>query len=88
MEHKKDLTCTYCLKILSKPVTLLCGDTICQQHLTEMDVLKANAIKCKTCKREFNLKENEFTINKVIKNLLDNMSHLSDNQKNQVYKQV
>jgi len=62
---------------------LPCGDSICEYHLNEANVLKDNSIKCmvSTCKRKFNLDSNVFIPNKTVKSLLDKETFLSDEEK-------
>jgi hypothetical protein len=36
---------------------LSCDDSICREHLSEKDVVKANNIECIECKQEFEIKE-------------------------------
>ena len=81
MQHKQAFTCSFCCKILSQPVTLLCGDTICQEHLTEKNAQKEDSIKCKACNEEFILSENKFPVNKMMQNQLSKMLHLTENEK-------
>ncbi len=54
-----------------------CGDSICREHLSEPDVVKENIIKCNKCKKDFEVKENEFNTNITLKKLVDDQSHLS-----------
>ena len=53
------------------PIELSCDDSICREHLSERDVIKQNRIKCKKCKQEFEVKENEFRSNKTYAKLIE-----------------
>ena len=64
---KSSLTCSQCSKILNEPIELPCEHLICQVHLKEKKVIQKNKIKCLTCKREFDVKRNEFRTNKLAK---------------------
>jgi hypothetical protein len=59
---------------------LPCNDSICREHLTERDVVKANKIVCNECKQEFQVKENEFKSNKSFKKLIESQSYLSEKE--------
>ena len=68
---KSSLTCSYCSKIYKDPVEITCGDLICKTHLNEKEVAQTNKIKCQTCNREFEVKNNDFKSNKSIQKLID-----------------
>ena len=74
---KSTLTCSYCLKIFKDPVEMQCGHNLCKQHLAEKDVVKQNRIKCGECKKEFEVKDNEFKSNILVQKQLDEFLYLS-----------
>jgi hypothetical protein len=78
--QKSQVTCSYCSRIFKDPIQLPCEDSICRQHLTERDALKANRIKCKKCNHEFGVKNNEFKSNEALNILIESQSHLSDEE--------
>jgi len=49
-------------------------------HLTEKDVVKQNRIKCAECKKDFEVKDNEYKLNNFVKKLLDDQAYLSDEE--------
>jgi hypothetical protein len=81
MSLKSNLTCSFCSKIFKDPIELPCGDLICKEHLTAIDVQKQNKIKCIECKKEFPVKNEEFKSVKLIQKMLDSKLYLSDNEK-------
>jgi hypothetical protein len=80
LKLKSQLTCSYCSKIYKDPIDLSCDDSICREHLTARDVVKANKIVCNECKQEFQVKENEFKSNKSFKKLIESQSYLSEEE--------
>ena len=78
--QKSQFTCSYCSKIYKDPIQLPCNHSICCQHLTERDVVKQNKIKCKECKQDFQVKNNEFKSNNELKHSIESHSHLSDEE--------
>jgi hypothetical protein len=78
--QKSQLTCSYCSRIFKDPIDLPCGDSICLEHLLERDVRKQNKIKCKKCKKEFQVNPNEFKSNEALKKLVESQSHLSEDE--------
>jgi Fe-S cluster biosynthesis and repair protein YggX len=82
MSVKVDFTCLICSKILKSPFSLPCGDTICEEHLKETEVLKNNSIKCKSCEEVFEVKDNEMIrSNTTVQKLIQNERFLSDTEK-------
>ena len=77
---KSSLTCSYCSKILKDPIELPCKHHLCNEHLTEKDVVKQNRIKCVECKQDFEVKDNEFKPIKILKKQLDELLFLSDEE--------
>ena len=67
MNAKEHLTCSYCNEIFKQPIALLCGDTICKQHIDEL--ISNNKFLCPLCNKE-NLNQN-FVVNKLIQNLIE-----------------
>jgi hypothetical protein len=79
--------CDYCKLFLDEPVTLPCGETICKSHindmqsnelqhqlltdrLTEQNRQQLLSFNCKLCENMHRI--DEFSINKKIKQLVDN----------------
>ena len=82
MNLKVDLSCSYCSKIYKSPISLPCGDTICEEHLKEANVRKTNSIKCSVCQETFEIKENEMIrSNTAMQKLINNERFLSDEEK-------
>jgi hypothetical protein len=77
---KSSLTCSYCSKIFKDPIELPCKHHLCSQHLTEKDVVKENRIKCAKCKQDFEVKDNEFKSNEIIKEQIEQLVYLSDEE--------
>ena len=82
LKSKANWTCSYCSKILKDPILLPCEDNICRQHLKEKDVVKQNAIICVKCKENFPIKGHEFKSNKTLKQLIEDKSYLSEEERN------
>jgi hypothetical protein len=59
MNIAKCLECDLCNLILEKPITLPCGNTLCQHHLEETDELK---FSCMFCLEEHQVPKNGFKI--------------------------
>jgi hypothetical protein len=83
MSFKIDLTCSFCTKIFKSPISLPCGDTICEQHLKEDTYCKCNSIKCKTCHKDFDLDDLNQLIkpNTIVQKLIEHERYLSDIEK-------
>jgi hypothetical protein len=82
MSVKVDFTCLICSKIYKNPYSLPCGDTICEEHLKESQVLKNNSIKCQSCKEVFEVKDNQMIrSNKALLMIIQNERFLSDAEK-------
>ena len=60
----KELKCQYkdCELILENPVTLLCGNTLCRQHLDEFEI----KFKCPFCHKQHSVPEDGFFVNESI----------------------
>jgi hypothetical protein len=81
MGIKVDFTCLICLKIYKNPFVLPCGDTICEEHLSESEVLKNNSIKCQSCKETCEVKDNKMIRpNMTVQKLISNERFLSDTE--------
>jgi hypothetical protein len=78
--QKSEVTCSYCSRIFRDPIDLPCGDSICREHLSDRDVVKANRIKCKKCSDEFGVKNNDFKSSNELKKLLESHSYLSEDE--------
>ena len=82
MSAKVDFTCLICSKIYKSPFSLPCGDTICEEHLKEPEVLKHNSFKCQSCGEVFEVKNNQMIrSNKALLMLIQNERFLSDEEK-------
>ena len=75
---KSSLTCSYCSKIFKDPIELPCKHHLCNEHLTEKDLVKQNRIKCGECKKDFQIKDNDFRSTTLVNKLLDEHVYLSD----------
>jgi hypothetical protein len=78
-KRKSHWTCSYCSKILKDPILLPCGDSICNEHLSERDV-KENKMKCNDCQQEFQIKDIQFKSNKTLKKLTESQSYLNEDE--------
>ena len=65
-----DLKCQFedCGLILEKPVTLLCENTVCQQHLDEFET----KFKCQFCHKQHSVPEEGFFVNEEIERNIEN----------------
>jgi hypothetical protein len=82
MSFKVDFTCLICSKIFKRPTSLPCGDTICEEHVKESQVLKNNSITCQSCGEVFEVKDNQMLRpNKALQNLIQKELFLSDVEK-------
>jgi hypothetical protein len=77
---KSSLTCSYCSKIFKDPIELPCKHHLCNEHLTEKDVVKQNRIKCSNCKPDYEVKDNDFKSIEIIKKQIDDFLFLSDEE--------
>jgi hypothetical protein len=77
---KTSLTCSYCSKIFKDPIELPCKHNLCKGHLVEKSVAKSNKIKCVKCKQSFEVRDNDFKLNSLVKKLLDDHDFLSDEE--------
>ncbi len=74
------MTCSYCSRIFSDPISLPCEDSICLEHLSDKDVVKQNKIKCKECNEEYGVQNNEFKSNEDLKKLIESKFYLSEDE--------
>ncbi len=74
---KSTLTCSYCSKIFQDPIELPRKHNLCKQHLTEKN---ENRIKCAECKKDFEVKDNDFNTIEILKKQLDDHLYLSDEE--------
>jgi hypothetical protein len=71
---KRLFDCDLCSKLLVDPITISCGNTICQTHVNEMleTRFKAkNTFICQICEDEHVVPETGFLVNKRLKCALD-----------------
>jgi hypothetical protein len=82
MSFKLDFTCSHCSTIPTRPFSLPCGDTICQEHLTEPNVCQTNSIECQACHEVFEIvDDNEKTSsNEFMQKLTESELYLSDEE--------
>ena len=75
MNIKQELTCKYCNKIYTDPITLICcGDNICKSHVEEFLASNSlNKFTCPICTEE-NCNQN-FKIDKLIEALIKRELH-------------
>ena len=74
MNLEKMLTCKYCNKIYSEPITLACGDSLCKEHIQELlSIDDTYFLICPFC----NIKSSNqnFIVSKTIQDLLDIQAH-------------
>ena len=77
---KSNMCCSVCTKIFKKPISLPCGDSLCEEHLTLASASNETKIKCKKCEIQFVIKEHTFLPNKTLQALLDDYSYLSSDE--------
>ncbi len=75
---KSTLTCSCCSKIFKDAIELPCSHHLCKENLTEKNVAKEKRIICGECKKEFQVKCNEFKPNNFTKKQLDKLLYLND----------
>jgi hypothetical protein len=74
---KSTLTCSYCSKVFKDPIELPCKHNLCKEHLTEKNEDK---IKCVECKQAFEINDNDFKLNTLVKKQLDEHVYLNDEE--------
>ena len=75
---KSSLACSYCSKIFKDPIELPCSHNLCKGHLAEKNIAQQNKIKCGECKKDFQIKDNDFKSTTLVNKLLDEHVYLSD----------
>jgi hypothetical protein len=79
---KSDLTCSYCSLIFKDPIELPCQDLICNEHLSEKEVIKNKKIICRECKKECQLNEIECRSNNFAQKFVENKQYLNEEEIN------
>ena len=77
MNLSENLKCNTCPSILSQPVALNCGHSICKKHLDELLKTKkeenvSHSITCETCRCSIEIPENGIRVNIIIGELIKN----------------
>jgi WD40 repeat protein len=67
-----------CNLYLENPITLPCGSTICQDHLTSLK----DKFKCSICEDEHLIPENGFQLNRTLLKMINAGIHLNETQRN------
>ena len=62
-----------CKLILENPVTLLCGNTLCKEHFDKFN----DKFICYFCKKEHQVPEDGFVINKTTNNIINNYINMN-----------
>jgi hypothetical protein len=75
-----NLVCNHCKKILSDPVVLPCGSTICNQHVKSLPS-KSNIFECTTCSIGHFVPDKGFAKNNRLRVDLENENFLTQIQK-------
>jgi hypothetical protein len=76
---KTSLTCSKCLKLYKNPIELPCKHFICNEHLSENKL--ENKIKCDKCKKDFQVKDNDFKSTDLFLNkLISEQLYLNDEE--------
>ena len=88
--NSQALTCKYndCDLIYERPVTLSCGNTLCQHHLKEM--INDQTLKCCFCHKKHSVPEDGFGINKAFVQIIENYFETNSKRKeiNELYKKL
>ena len=81
MNYHHSLKCDFenCGLILEKPVALLCGHTLCLEHLNGFET----KFKCPFCHKQHSIPEEGFSVNKTIEQMVENY-HQSDPLKKRI----
>ena len=73
---KSSLTCSKCLKLFKNPIELPCNHSVCNEHLSEN-----NIIKCDKCNKDFQVKDNDFKSTDLFLNkLISEQLYLNDEE--------
>ena len=78
---KCKLLCFNCDKILNDSIHMPCHYTLCKIHLREASVSSNGIITCKSCGKDFEVKNIEPTVNRHAKINLDAEDYLSAEEK-------
>jgi hypothetical protein len=70
-----------CNKYFKEPIALPCGDTICKEHLNNLDT----TYKCPICDEEFIIPDEGFRINKKMNDAIKDNTHLTGQHKQVKY---
>ncbi len=62
--------CDICNQLLVDPITLICGNTVCQSHIQQL-LISDSLIGCTLCQKNHTIPEGGFKINKRIQNGLN-----------------
>ena len=64
-----ELKCQYedCGLILEKLVTLLCGKTLCKEHLDDFET----KLKCYFCHKQHSVPEDGFLVNRTMEKIIE-----------------
>jgi hypothetical protein len=80
---KANYICSLCKKILKQPCMLPCAcSNICQDHIKDTRK-RENKISCSRCQRSFDINEETFKENELIKNKIDICLYLTSKEKKQ-----
>lgn len=80
-EHGGFFKCKFCFQRLESPITLPCGETVCESH-----VLKLNKGVCKFCDKRHVRPDDGFQINKLVVDLMKRgLKSLVDDTENNAY---
>ena len=80
---KSMFNCKICSDLLLDPITIPCGDTVCNSHLND-HILK-QTFECQCCKKKHSVPNEGFVINKFIQNQLK--MQLNSMDVNQVFEE-
>ena len=82
MSEKEKFSCKICNKIQKEPIFLPClCFSICKKHLDDLKIVDIDqTIECKECHELFNISQNSFKSNKLIKELIESKSYLTSEE--------
>ncbi len=70
--------CSLCNKLLVNPISLICGNSICQSHLEHKT---GKSFKCQVCSKKHTVPEEGFSVNKHIQRGLEMVNERAENRK-------
>jgi hypothetical protein len=78
MEDKALFICELnkCKMYFEKPVILPCGNTVCQEHVSQSSY-KLASFKCEFCREDHQIPTNGFPINKALMKMIELNQHVS-----------